>query len=346
MCLYSKLIKNPKYKANNKNGGEIPPMADTRISYVPIACGNCIECRKKKAREWQVRLLEDIKTNKNGKFVTLTFSNESIKEISEMPPNKQWKGIQGLTGYDANNAIAIHAVRLFNERWRKKYKKAIRHWLITELGHEGTQNIHLHGIIWTNESMDEVERIWKYGIIWKGKKVGMKGNEPILQNYVNDTTVGYMTKYVNKIDEVHKEYKAVILSSPGIGRNYTNTHDSKKNEFRGEQTKETYRTKTGHQISMPTYWRNKIYTEEEREKLWLMKLDKQVRWVMGEKVDISQGEENYYKLLRWYQEKNKQLGYKGSEKDWSRAKYEEERAEMMRQTRIRNANGYRPPARS
>lgn len=341
MCLYSKLIKNPKYRANKKNGGEIPPMADTRISYVPIACGNCIECRRKKAREWQVRLLEDIKTHKNGKFITLTFSNEWIKNLSEgyINSNGQWsKGIQeGLKGYDAANAIATLGVRNFVERWRKKYKKSIRHWLITELGHEGTENIHMHGIIWTNENMDEVERIWQHGMIWKGKKVGEKEGVDILQNYVNDTTVGYMTKYVNKIDNDHKEYKAIILTSPGIGREYINTLNAQKNKYSEGKTKETYRTRTGHEISIPTYWRNKIYSEKQREKLWLEKLDKQQRWIMGLKIDISKGEDQYYKVLRTYQELNKQLGYKDGTRDWSRAKYEEERAEMMRRTRIKNS---------
>ena len=81
MCLYSKLIKNPKYKQNMKNGGVVPAVIDKRTLQVPIGCGYCMECKKKKGREWQVRLLEEVKHNKNGTFITLTFSNKSIKEI-------------------------------------------------------------------------------------------------------------------------------------------------------------------------------------------------------------------------------------------------------------------------
>src|SRR6478736_4871283 len=72
---------NPKNKENAKNGGNIPAVTDQRLKLVPIGCGNCIECRKKQAREWQVRLQEDIKEYQNGKFITLTFSNRSIKEL-------------------------------------------------------------------------------------------------------------------------------------------------------------------------------------------------------------------------------------------------------------------------
>ena len=43
----------------------------------------------------------------------------------------------------------------------------------------------------------------------------------------------------------------------------------------------------GHKQALPIYWRNKIYSEEEREKLWLQKLDKKERYVNGQKIDIS-----------------------------------------------------------
>ena len=83
MCLYPTLIRNRKYLKNKKNGGNIPPVPDQRVLWVPVGCQECIECRKQKARNWQVRLMEDIKEHKNGKFITLTFSNKSYKELYE-----------------------------------------------------------------------------------------------------------------------------------------------------------------------------------------------------------------------------------------------------------------------
>ena len=154
---------------------------------VPIGCGECKECRKAKQREWQVRLKEDIKHNKNGKFITLTFSNKSITELTKEVTKKTTKiktGIRSswvdkngklchrykykfiteeipIKAYDLDNAIAKLAVRKFNERWRKKYGKAVRHWLVTELGHNGTENIHLHGIIWA-EDISKLRDLWGY----------------------------------------------------------------------------------------------------------------------------------------------------------------------------------------
>ena len=82
----------------------------------------------------------------------------------------------------------------------------IRHWLVTELGHNGTENIHLHGIIWTDLPYSEIDKIWGYGYTWIGDE--NKGG------WVNEQTVNYIVKYIHKQDEKHKEYKA----NANIGR--------------------------------------------------------------------------------------------------------------------------------
>ena len=69
-----------------------------------------------------------------------------------------------------------------------------------------------------------------------------------------------------------------ILYLPNIGVFSWNDEDDCIKE--GE-TKETYKNKTGHETALPIYYRNKIYNEEEREKLWIQKLDKEERWVGG-----------------------------------------------------------------
>ena len=48
MCLYPKLINNRKYTATKKNGGVIPAINDKRTLLVPVGCGNCMECKRKK----------------------------------------------------------------------------------------------------------------------------------------------------------------------------------------------------------------------------------------------------------------------------------------------------------
>lgn len=201
MCLYPKLIKNPKYKINKKNGGVIPPISDKRIELVPIGCGKCMECLKKKAREWQIRMSEEIKNDKSGKFITLTFNEKSLKELTkiakkEINESPKRKPI-------IENYIAKIAVRRFLERWRKKYKKSIKHWLVTEVGHENTERIHMHGILFTDVPRETIEEIWKYGIIWIGEYVNAETGEILMipKHMVTEfeiKTIEITYKYGNK----------------------------------------------------------------------------------------------------------------------------------------------------
>ena len=76
---------------------------------------------------------------------------------------------------------------------------------------------------------------------------------------------------------------------------------------------------------MPTYYRNKLWTDEEREQLWLQKLNKQIRYVRGEKIDISttEGEREYSQALKYRQNENVALGY--PKEPWSLEKYKKSR---------------------
>jgi len=322
MCLYPKLIRNRKYVSNKKNGGNVPTPKDKRVLLVPVGCGKCMECRGQKARAWSIRLQEEIRVNKTGKFVTLTFSNESIAELKTAV--EQQLGL--ITGYDLDNEIATLAVRRFLERWRKKHKISLKHWLITELGQgknwkwQGTENLHLHGILFT-ESKTDINQIWKYGYTFIG-------------DYVSEKSINYMTKYMTKIDVMHKQYTPKILTSPGIGKAYTERIDAKLNKYKGKNTREHYTTRQGTKINLPIYFRNKIYTEDEREQLWLQRLDKQERFVLGARIDISHGDKLYVESVKMAQTKNRRLGYGDDTKDWDQIHYENQRRELLVKKRL------------
>lgn len=300
MCLYPKLVINKKYTVTKKNNGNVPELTDPRIAYIPVPCGRCIECMRKKKREWQVRLLEEIKVNKEAIFVTLTFSEESLEKLG--------KEIQTENEYIKNNEIATLAVRRFLERYRKKYKKSIRHWLITELGQTKTERIHLHGILFKKIEKEELDKMWQYGMTWIG-------------TYVNERTVNYIVKYVNKQDQIHKNYMPKILCSAGIGSNYLKTYNATKNKFNENgKTREYYVTRQGYKLNLPSYYRKKIYSDEEREKLWIRRLDEGVRWIMGEKLD-AYDEEQIKQTLEYYRRINKELGYNDDSKNWDEQEY-------------------------
>ena len=72
-----------------------------------------------------------------------------------------------------------------------------------------------------------------------------------------------------------------------------NSLAAEKNKFAGEKTKDTYRFRNGQLCALQNYYRNKIYNDDEREELWTTKLDEQVRYVMGNKIDVSTEEGKY-----------------------------------------------------
>ena len=136
MCLYPKLILNRRYLPNKKNGGVPPACPDERLRYVTAACGDCLECRQQKQRAWKVRMNEELRNEPNAYFLTLTITDEHYAVLK----NKY--------NLENDNDIATKAMRLCLERIRKQTGKSVKHWFITELGHEKTERLHLHGIVW------------------------------------------------------------------------------------------------------------------------------------------------------------------------------------------------------
>lgn len=302
MCLYPKLVINRKYKRTKKNGGNPPPLLDSRVKYVPVACGNCIECRRAKANEWRIRLHEEIKQHKFAYFITLTFAPDKLEYLS----NK----------YEINevNELATKAVRLFLERHRKIYKKSIKHWFVTELGQEKTERIHIHGIIFVEDAIDNkwLEQLWSYGQTDVGK-------------FCNSQTINYLVKYITKIDKLHKDYTSKICCSAGLGKNYINEFTKNKHRYNGKDTKEFYTLPDGKKLQLPVYYRNKLFTEKEREDLWINKIEKDTRYVNGIKIEnVMKNEETlkyFMNALETAQKNNVQIGYGNDSKEWKKKEY-------------------------
>lgn len=293
MCLFPRIIDNPKYKGSKKNNYR-PPQVEEKFAKIAIPCGCCIECRKKRAREWAIRMKEQLKETPKGYFATLTFSDKSIEKLC-----KETKTENALE-------IARVAVRRFCERWRKSYKKSVKHWLITELGHQNTKRLHLHGIIFTNESAETIKNIWGYGFCFLGEELSEK-------------TINYIMKYVTKYDKTNPYFIPKIFCSPGIGKAYTeNKTNLNYNKFNGENTNNHYIDR-GRKKALPKYYANKIYSEEERQKLWGYIIDKGEKFIMGMKFDKSSINE-YYRTQRECQKYSKKLGYRPIYK-WQKMQY-------------------------
>ena len=79
---------------------------------------------------------------------------------------------------------------------------------------------------------------------------------------------------MTKIDEKHPDFIGKVLCSRGIGAGYIKRPDAAKHPYRDWETIETYRLRNGAKINLPIYYRNKLFTEKERELLFIDKIDK------------------------------------------------------------------------
>lgn len=320
MCLYPRRHINKKYTATEKNGGVVPtppvigtdeygqPIYDERVLYIEIPCGQCEECRKAKTREWQVRLTEELQVWKYPYFITLTFEPKELEQLC----------LKSRLG--ECNAVCAYAVRHMLERYRKDYKKSLRHWLITELGHEGTERIHMHGLLFSNEPLEFTAtkennfytwKYWKYGNIFVG-------------DYCTLRTINYIVKYLNKQDVDHKGFVSQILASPGIGKQFLERIRYKPGlyEYRPKKTVDYYTLPNGSRIKLPTYYKNKIYNEDQKEAIWRDFMDADKETIAGVTYNHRTTENSLLGNVKQNARKlNKALGYGDDSKEWRKKPY-------------------------
>lgn len=287
MCLYPVKIKNPRYLPNSKNGGYPVKCRNKDKEYIDAKCGMCIECRKERYNNWRIRLQEELQTDQEEpKFVTFSFSPESLQKLCkefEIPEC---------------NAVAGFAIRRFLERWRKTEKKSVKHWFITELGDKYTERIHLHGILWTNKDDNFIREKWKYGNIYVGYKC-------------DAVCIKYISKYMLKSDKKHADFKGQIFTSPGIGKNYLEREGYRIHRFKGRKTIRTYQEKDGRRTQLPRYYRNKCWTQGQRDAMWTWAILDQKAYCMGREFNLKNplDVKDYNAWRETQRQINERLGY-------------------------------------
>lgn len=268
-------MHNKRYMKRDKNGNVLTAR-DPRLNGIIAKCGTCVECRREKAKEWETRLWEEQLSRGDGVFVTLTFTEKELKKLIDEVGNNDQK-------------VAITAVRRFRERWRKKYKTSIRHFLVTELGHKNTQRLHLHGLLFTErEKWKEIPKIWKYGKqVYLGYETGLR-------------CIKYVIKYIMKKDEDHEGYRSTILTSPGMGKRWLE-RNKRQYKFAGEETLTYIENEKGHKSAIPKYYKDRLWNISEREELRLIQEDKKEVYLNGLKYDLTNAEQRmqYQKALQY-----------------------------------------------
>lgn len=209
---------------------------------IPCPCGRCPACVRTRASQWGFRLMFQymLPDTTDAFFVTLTYDNDHLPGSDN--------GLMTLN-YD-------HLTAFFK---RLRYldsghgKGNIKYWAVGEYGTR-FKRPHYH-IILFNACADDILASWPMGHVYLGAVTG--------------ASIGYCFKYLGKSSKVGREDgddRAPERSrmSKGIGKEYL-TADMVE-WHRSDLMERMYvRAQDGKRVSMPRYFKDRIYTKEERE---------------------------------------------------------------------------------
>lgn len=247
---------------------------------ITVPCGKCGACKHNRRIDWSYRLAKEAKEAMNASFLTLTYNDENL-------PRNQF-GLPSLRKRD---------LQLFTKRIRKLnskvWDKQLRYYSVGEYGTQ-TQRPHYHSVMFNLHPS-----VWpKLADTWT------HGNTR--RDQVNDARIHYVTKYHMNYDKDHsaqlsREAEFATMSRrPGIGA--THVQDIEEVARSNDQL---YVINNGFKQRMPRYYRDKIWTPEEREAL-------QYR-VEGNIED------DYWKEYR----RLEKLGYEDPDEEMNRRAFEE-----------------------
>jgi hypothetical protein len=213
--------------------------------WMALPCGKCPNCMKRRTSGWSFRLIKEGERSETAHFVTLTYDTKYV------PLTKN--GFMTLNKRD---------IQTFMKRLRKNSDKKLKYYVCGEYGSKRDRP-HYHLIIF-NADVEKIERAWsqyKAGL-------GYVSFGSIYVGEVNEASIGYTLKYMQKLGKIPKHknddrLKEFSLMSKGLGQNYISNAMIKwhKNDLLNRMYVPMVE---GKKIAMPRYFKDKIYTETQK----------------------------------------------------------------------------------
>lgn len=203
-----------------------------------LPCGKCPDCLAKRASGWSFRLLQEEKICSSALFLTLTYNTDHVPITN--------KGYMTLNKTDPQK---------FMKRLRKLHTTTLKYYTVGEYGGK-SKRPHYHLILF-NAHEGLISKAWTLGDIHYGKVTG--------------ASIGYCLKYMSKPSQIpqHKNDDRLPefgLFSKGLGKNYLTINMI--NYHHAKVLDRMYCTlQDGKKISMPRYYKDKIYDENQREQI-------------------------------------------------------------------------------
>ena len=165
----------------------------------------------------------------------------------------------------------------------------MKHWCVTEKGHTNTRRIHLHGIFYAPNGMTQFKLI----NILRNNWIETYRDWEILQRKNNKLRIKIHDKKRHGQSRIHRESAMLTRSRRRIRKT------NREKTYRDWETKEDYYTKQGTLIALPKYYKYKLFTEEQREQLWIYREESGEKYIGNFKIKVKDEEsEEYYNTLK------------------------------------------------
>lgn len=239
-----------------------------------IPCGQCIDCKLQKSREWATRCMLETKEHKNNYFLTLTYDEEHLPHnrkidietgevLNEWTPTLYPKDMQDFW-------------KRLREHYARKYNiKGIRYYECGEYG-DKYQRPHYHAIVFglpindlqpdhkskrgnMNFKSDEIQKIWGNGIVAVGNVTWESC--AYTARYITKKQTG-KNKIIYDLEQKHPEF-CCMSRRPAIGKAYF-----EKNWGKIYQNDEIFtKTKNGITSVKPSRYFDKLFDVIDHEKM-------------------------------------------------------------------------------
>lgn len=219
---------------------------------VNVPCGRCHACKAKRRHDWSFRLAEELKVAKTAYFITLTYDDINLVYGSSERATLCKRDVQLFLKRLRKEQIKIHKRDNHTSSYIKQHR--IRYYACGEYG-EKSQRPHYHIILFNllEELKPFVVDVWALGHAHVGE--------------CNPKTIAYTTKYVlkspmEKHGDIEREF-SLMSRKPALGENYL----KKNKKFHLENKTTTVRNDSGGLQRMPRYYKDKIFTKYQKEKI-------------------------------------------------------------------------------
>lgn len=217
-----------------------PYQAVTDYREVPVPCGRCPACIRKRQSAWLLRLKVEERYCSSAHWITLTYADKFL------PWSDQ--------GYPTLTRGEKSCVTLFMKRLRKANPKTkLKYFYAGEYGEEDHRP-HYHMMLFNSE-IKTIQNAWQNGSVFFGN--------------VENRSIIYSLKYMEKRlfkkrDGRDDRVPEFTMMSKGLGSAYLTPQMVKwhrNNEAMYSIADE------GQLVAMPRYYKDKIWTLEEREEV-------------------------------------------------------------------------------